>query len=61
MSVLTTGKVPPLPSPGSRPSRHPRRPPFARHTTASPTLVASSMPKGMSIHMSSLFQIPHLI
>lgn len=57
MSVLTTGKVPPLPSPGSRPSRHPRRPPFARHTTASPTLVAPSMPKGMS----SQFQITRCI
>ncbi|QGA16341.1 hypothetical protein EYB26_004008 [Talaromyces marneffei] len=49
MSVLTTGKVPPLPSPGSRPSRHPRRPPFPRHTTASPTLVASAMPKDPSL------------
>ncbi|KKA21791.1 Response regulator [Rasamsonia emersonii CBS 393.64] len=43
ISVLTTGKVPPLPSPGNRPSRHAaRRPPYARHTTNSPTLVASA-------------------
>ncbi|KAH8701800.1 putative response regulator [Talaromyces proteolyticus] len=43
MSVLTTGKVPPLlPSPGSRPNRHSRRPPFARHPTNSPTLIAAS-------------------
>lgn len=48
ISVLTTGKVPPLPSPGNRPSRHPpRRPPYARHTTNSPTLVASSNCKGI--------------
>lgn len=46
MSVLNTGKVPPLPSPGSRPSRHPRRPPFARHTTASPTSVPAPAAKG---------------
>ncbi|KAL1971046.1 hypothetical protein VTN77DRAFT_2880 [Rasamsonia byssochlamydoides] len=43
ISVLTTGKVPPLPSPGNRPNRHaPRRPPYTRHTTNSPTIVASS-------------------
>jgi hypothetical protein len=42
ISVLTTGKVPPLPSPGNRSGRHPpRRPPFPRHVTNSPTLVAS--------------------
>lgn len=44
MSVLTTGKVP-LPSPGSRQNRHPRRPPFARHPTSSPTLIGGA--KGM--------------
>lgn len=51
MSVLTTGKVPPLPSPGGRGNRHPHkhRPPFVRHTTASPTSMTGSMSKGMSI------------
>jgi osomolarity two-component system response regulator SSK1 len=45
MSVLTTGKVPPLPSPGSRPNRHTWRPPFVRHPTSSPTLIGGA--KGM--------------
>lgn len=36
ISVLTTGKVPPLPSPGSRTTRPSRRPPFSRHVTNSP-------------------------
>lgn len=39
ISVLTTGVVPPLPSPGSRGSRHHRRPPLTRHTTDSPTML----------------------
>jgi osomolarity two-component system response regulator SSK1 len=38
ISVLTTGVLPPLPSPGSRGTRHHRRPPLTRHTTNSPTL-----------------------
>jgi osomolarity two-component system, response regulator SSK1 len=42
MSVLTTGKVPPLPSPGGRSGRSSRpRPPLVRHKTGSPTLVSS--------------------
>jgi osomolarity two-component system response regulator SSK1 len=38
ISILTTGVVPPLPSPGSRGTRHHRRPPLTRHTTNSPTI-----------------------
>lgn len=39
ISILTTGKAPPLPSPGStRANRHARRPPAIRHTTGSPTV-----------------------
>lgn len=39
ISILTTGKAPPLPSPGStRTNRHARRPPAIRHTTGSPTI-----------------------
>ncbi|OJJ67924.1 hypothetical protein ASPBRDRAFT_199626 [Aspergillus brasiliensis CBS 101740] len=39
ISILTTGMAPPLPSPGSRGTRHPRRPPLTRHTTNSPTIL----------------------
>ncbi|KAJ9244638.1 hypothetical protein DTO207G8_2297 [Paecilomyces variotii] len=42
ISVLTTGKVPPLPSPGGRSHRHQRRPGILRHPTNSPTLIASA-------------------
>lgn len=37
--ILTTGMAPPLPSPGSRGTRHPRRPPLTRHATNSPTIL----------------------
>ncbi|KAJ5833474.1 hypothetical protein N7474_001785 [Penicillium riverlandense] len=39
ISILNTGVPPPLPSPGTRGSRHHRRPPLTRHTTNSPTLL----------------------
>lgn len=43
ISVLTTGKVPALPSPGGRTNRSGRpRPPIVRHKTNSPTLVSSA-------------------
>ncbi|KAJ5104888.1 hypothetical protein NUU61_002235 [Penicillium alfredii] len=40
ISILTTGVAPPLPSPGNRASRHHPRPPLARHTASSPTMLA---------------------
>ena len=49
ISILTTGMAPPLPSPGSRGSRHPRRPPLTRHATNSPTILNQTpVPKGLS-------------
>ena len=48
ISVLSTGMVPPLPSPGGRTSR--RRPPLTRHTTNSPTMLGQQPAKGMNIH-----------
>ena len=41
ISILTTGKAPPLPSPGSTRggTRHTRRPPALRHATGSPTIL----------------------
>lgn len=42
ISIINTGKAPLLPSPGSRGSRHPRRPPLTRHTTNSPTMLGSA-------------------
>ena len=47
ISILTTGKAPPLPSPGSTRggTRHPRRPPAIRHATGSPTIL-NQTPKG---------------
>ncbi|PGH05934.1 hypothetical protein AJ80_08246 [Polytolypa hystricis UAMH7299] len=46
MSVLTTGQVPPVPSPGNRGSwhqhQHQHRPKYPRQHTTSPTIVSSS-------------------
>ncbi|KAJ5176694.1 uncharacterized protein N7482_002571 [Penicillium canariense] len=39
ISILTTGVAPALPSPGSRGTRHHRRPPLTRHTTNSPVIL----------------------
>ncbi|OJJ41594.1 hypothetical protein ASPWEDRAFT_99575, partial [Aspergillus wentii DTO 134E9] len=42
ISILSTGMAPPLPSPGSRGTRHGRRPPLTRHATNSPTLLGQA-------------------
>lgn len=42
ISVLNTGQVPPLPSPGGRSARHGYRPRTGRNTTLSPTALATS-------------------
>jgi osomolarity two-component system, response regulator SSK1 len=57
MSIVKTGKVPPLPSPRSRTSQHPRRPPFGRHTTGSPTLVPGPVSKGMCCSFVTHFSL----
>ena len=41
MAVLTTGQLPPLPSPGSRVHRHHGRPKYGRQHTSSPTVLHS--------------------
>jgi osomolarity two-component system response regulator SSK1 len=41
MAVLTTGQLPPLPSPGSRTHRHHGRPKYGRQHTSSPTVLHS--------------------
>ena len=41
ISVLSTGQVPSLPSPGGRSQRHPHRPKYGRTHTTSPTVVQS--------------------
>jgi osomolarity two-component system, response regulator SSK1 len=48
MSVLTTGQIPPLPSPGTRGPRHQRRPNNARQHTSSPTILTSNSPSTTS-------------
>ncbi|PYI05303.1 hypothetical protein BO78DRAFT_149723 [Aspergillus sclerotiicarbonarius CBS 121057] len=55
ISILTTGMAPPLPSPGSRGSRHPRRPPLTRHTTNSPTILSQApVPKDAGVASSNI-------
>jgi osomolarity two-component system response regulator SSK1 len=41
MAVLTTGQLPPLPSPGNRALRHHGRPKYGRQHTSSPTVLHS--------------------
>ena len=57
ISILATGKAPPLPSPGStRANRHTRRPPTIRHPTHptnSPTSLQTPVPKGLFFSLSS--------
>jgi osomolarity two-component system response regulator SSK1 len=49
MSVLTTGQLPPLPSPGQRGgNRHQRRPNNPRQHTSSPTILTTSSPSATS-------------
>lgn len=50
ISILTTGKAPPLASPGStRTNRQSRRPPMIRHSTNSPTMLGQApASKGLS-------------
>jgi osomolarity two-component system response regulator SSK1 len=48
MSVLTTGQLPPLPSPGSHGRRHPR-PKYGRQHTSSPTILHTVQPNGQVI------------
>jgi osomolarity two-component system response regulator SSK1 len=56
MSVLTTGQVPPLPSPGGRSTRHTQnRPPYGRNSTRSPTVASSSILLGkLSAHQTCI-------
>lgn len=42
VSVLNTGQLPPLPSPGSRTARHNYRPKYGRQHTSSPTILTSA-------------------
>ena len=52
MAVLTTGQLPPLPSPGSRTHRHHGRPKYGRQHTSSPT-VLHSIPSAGSLSGAS--------
>ena len=64
ISILTTGKAPPLASPGStRTNRQSRRPPMIRHSTNSPTMLGQTPPsKGLShAPYTSSDQFSHLV
>lgn len=75
IAILNTGQAPPLPSPGSRGTRHPHsahRPKFSRNHTSSPTVIGSASgtqshgsipPIGLvcSLHADPLnFRKPHV-
>ena len=53
MAVLSTGQLPPLPSPGGGHSRrHAGRPKYGRQHTSSPTVLHTTQPNGALIGMS---------
>ncbi|KAK7890394.1 Two-component response regulator SSK1p [Exophiala xenobiotica] len=52
MSVLTTGQLPPLPSPGSHGRRNPR-PRYGRQHTSSPTILHTVQPNGQVLEPKS--------
>ena len=56
MSVITTGQLPPVPSPGSRSSWHQQshRPKYPRQHTSSPNAVATVTPSSMNGMLSPL-------
>ncbi|ETI22992.1 hypothetical protein G647_04788 [Cladophialophora carrionii CBS 160.54] len=49
MAVLTTGQLPPLPSPGSHGQRRHARPKYGRQHTSSPTILHTVQPNGQVI------------
>ncbi len=49
MAVLTTGQLPPLPSPGGHSSRRGHRPKYGRQHTSSPTILHSTQPTGAAL------------
>lgn len=49
MAVLTTGQLPPLPSPGGHSSRRGHRPKYGRQHTSSPTILHSTQPNGAAL------------
>jgi len=53
MSVLTTGQLPPLPSPGSHGQRRHGRPKYVRQHTSSPTILHTVQSNGQVIGTSS--------
>ena len=52
MAVLTTGQLPPLPSPGAQGSRKSGRPRYGRQHTSSPTILHTVQPTGPALGMS---------
>ncbi|EXJ75592.1 uncharacterized protein A1O5_00099 [Cladophialophora psammophila CBS 110553] len=55
MAVLTTGQLPPLPSPGSHGQRRHARPKYGRQHTSSPTILHTVQPNGQIGEDAQLF------
>ncbi|OAL33949.1 hypothetical protein AYO20_06784 [Fonsecaea nubica] len=58
MAVLTTGQLPPLPSPGSHGQRRHARPKYARQHTSSPTILHTVQPNGQVIESKAQLNGP---
>ncbi|KIX94247.1 uncharacterized protein Z520_09957 [Fonsecaea multimorphosa CBS 102226] len=58
MAVLTTGQLPPLPSPGSHGQRRHARPKYGRQHTSSPTILHTVQPNGQVIESKAQLNAP---
>ncbi|OAP56673.1 hypothetical protein AYL99_08785 [Fonsecaea erecta] len=58
MAVLTTGQLPPLPSPGSHGQRRHARPKYGRQHTSSPTILHTVQPNGQVIESKAQLNGP---
>ncbi|KIW98438.1 uncharacterized protein Z519_00099 [Cladophialophora bantiana CBS 173.52] len=58
MAVLTTGQLPPLPSPGSHGQRRHARPKYGRQHTSSPTILHTVQPNGQVLESKAQLNGP---
>ena len=61
ISVLNTGQLPPLPSPGAQSRRHQHRPKYQRQPTSSPTLITHPNAGAVTVAPPIASAQPHLV
>ena len=61
ISVLNTGQIPPLPSPGAQSRRHQHRPKYQRQPTSSPTILSHPTAGAVAVAPPAANAQPHLV